>query len=410
MYVHWFTFFDVVYFSSLVYTSLFLIAIGNGCLRAIITSLGAGQFKLPQQQFSLDRYFSAYYFFYYVGILIGKLLPPYVRTTVLITPYCVEKRECYTSVFGLIALTFIISWIIFLCGLSSYRKETPTHDNTLLKIFDCVSHAMLKKISGKSKRRGLLDNAVGKYSEEFVNDVKIFWKIVKLFLPLPIYYALLAQMDSTWTFQATLTNTNILGLEIPADQFKAIGPILLLIVIPLWQKIINPLLEKMGINLTSLECVFIGGLFASMSFVCAGFLQYYIFLDVSANDYSILWQLPQFLFIMSAEMLISVTGLKYAYTKAPASMKSVLTAIFFINNAMGNLIVVIITQLGLFNDDHAMEFFFYAFLMLIGTVFIKIMSDTHDDPQTTACDEQTIETFIFVEEIQVTNLEENCSV
>lgn len=398
-----------LYFSFIVYTSLLLIATGNGFLRACITALGAHQFKLPEQKEQLDRYFSAYYFFYYTGILMGKIIPPYVRTEVLLTTYCEEQGQCYTAVFGVIAFSFLVSWIIFLFGLSFYKKEYPTRDNTMIQTFNCITYATYKKFNDKSEQKHWLDRSLAKFSQEFVNDVKTFLKIVKLFLPLPIFYALLAQQDSTWTFQATLTNLNVFGIEIQADQFKAIGPILLLALIPLWQKVIEPLLNRCGVSLSSLECVFIGGLFAALSFVCAGFLQYYIKLH-RRNAISVMWQFPQFLLIMIAEMLISVPGLKFAYTHAPGSMKSVLTAIFFINNALGNLVVVCITELNMFNEK-CMEFFFYAFLMLLATVLIRLMSARYQNETASVeiniMDEKTIETFIYVDELNSANMEEN---
>jgi len=387
-----------------------LIATGNGFLRACITALGAHQFKLPEQKVLLDRYFSAYYFFYYTGILIGKIVPPFVRTKVLVTTYCIEQGQCYTAVFGVIAFSFLVSWIIFLCGLPSYKPEYPTRGNTMINTFNCISYAIYKNIRGKSeKKEHWLDKSTEKYTQEFIDDVKTFLKIVKLFLPLPIFYALLAQQDSTWTFQATLTNTNILGIEIEADQFKAIGPILLLMLIPLWQKGIEPMLNYCGIFISSLECVFIGGLFAVLSFTSAGFLQYYIHLH-AINSISVLWQFPQFLFIMIAEMLISVPGLKFAYTHAPSNMKSVLTAIFFINNALGNLIVVGFTKLDIFGDK-CMEFYFYAFLMLLATIFIRLLSKryemTDSQVEMNIMDEKVIETYVYVDEVTTANMEDN---
>ncbi|XP_070509857.1 solute carrier family 15 member 2-like [Chironomus tepperi] len=397
-------------YHSIVYTSLLLIATGNGFLRACITALGAHQFKLPEQKVSLDCYFSAYYFFYYTGILIGKIVPPYVRTKVLVTTYCIEEGQCYTAVFGVIAFSFLVSWIIFLCGLSSYKPEYPTRGNTMINTFNCISYATFKNVCGKSeKQEHWLDRSTDKYTQEFIDDVKTFLKIVKLFLPLPIFYALLAQQDSTWTFQAALTNTNILGIEIQADQFKAIGPILLLMLIPLWQKGIEPMLNYCGIHLSSLECVFIGGLFAVLSFTSAGFLQYYIHLH-DINSISVLWQFPQFLFIMIAEMLISVPGLKFAYTHAPGNMKSVLTAIFFINNALGNLIVVGVTELDMFGNK-CMEFFFYAFLMMLAAIAIRLLSRkyemTDSQVEMNLMDEKVIETYVYVDEVTTANMEEN---
>jgi proton-dependent oligopeptide transporter, POT family len=40
------------------------------------------------------------------------------------------------------------------------------------------------------------------------------------------------------------------------------------------------------------------------------------------NDFSLFWQIPAFLLIGLSEIFSSITGLEYAYTKAPSSMKS----------------------------------------------------------------------------------------
>lgn len=98
-------------------------------------------------------------------------------------------------------------------------------------------------------------------------------QVLKLFIPLPIYWALLAQQDSTWTFQATMLNTTVGSFYIQPDQVKALGPISLLILIPLWQRICVPLLNRRNFQLTSLESVSLGGICAACSFLCSGFLQ-----------------------------------------------------------------------------------------------------------------------------------------
>lgn len=342
--------------SSLIYLSLLLIAIGNGCLRACITALGGHQFTMPHQKDLLDKYFGLYYFFYYSGILAGKIFPSYVRSEVHIEPYCDDDEACYPAAFGLILIVFTISWIIFLFGLPFYKREYASGNNTMMKVFMCIIYAGFKKVTGKSKGNSWLQGAVGKYSDEFVVDVSIFLRVVALFTPIPIYYALLAQQDSSWTFQATQMNTEIAGIEIAADQFKAIGPVLMLIQIPLWQKIIN-FMERRNIHISSLESVSLGGICAGLSFVCSGFLQYRIDSD-HEHPPSILWQFPSFILIMAGEVLISVPGLKFCYTHAPSSMKSVLTAIWFINNAFGNLIVAVLSQLRLI-ESRSIEFFFY---------------------------------------------------
>lgn len=393
----------------LIFSSLFLIAVGNGCLRACITALGGYQFKLPQQRILLDKYFALYYFFYYFGILMGKIVPAYVRTEVQVRPFCDRNEECYPAVFGVITIVFLVSWMIFLFGLPLFKREHAAGNNTMLQVCGCISYAAYRKVIGKSTGIAWLRGAVGKYSEEFVNDVSIFLRVIKLFIPIPIYYALLVQQDSTWTFQATLTDTRIGGFRIAADQFKAIGPILLLLQIPMWQKIVMPLMKRCNFHLSSLESVSLGGLCAAFAYVGAGFLQHRIESDPSHSP-SIIWQFPMFFLIMMGEVLISVPGLQFCYTHAPSSMKSVLTAVWFANNAIGNLLVVIFTQFRVV-EDKSLEFFFYAFLMFAATIVFTLLAQNFklQHPENdTAADEQTIEAYIYVEDVQSSNLEENC--
>jgi POT family proton-dependent oligopeptide transporter len=47
-------------------------------------------------------------------------------------------------------------------------------------------------------------------------------------------------------------------------------------------------------------------------------------------------QAPAYVFIGLAEIFISVTGLEYAYTKAPPSMKSFVQSIYLFTNAFGS--------------------------------------------------------------------------
>jgi len=61
-----------------------------------------------------------------------------------------------------------------------------------------------------------------------------------------------------------------------------------------------------------------------------------------SKQISILWQVPQYAILTAAEVLFSVTGLEFAYSQAPASMKSVVQAIWCLTSAEGDLITIII--------------------------------------------------------------------
>ncbi|KAK6038238.1 hypothetical protein COOONC_24257, partial [Cooperia oncophora] len=70
------------------------------------------------------------------------------------------------------------------------------------------------------------------------------------------------------------------------------------------------------------------------------------------NRVSILWQLPQYAVITVAEILISVSGLEFAYQEASIEMKSIVQAIWLLTNAIGNVIIMIVANAA-FTDNLA---------------------------------------------------------
>ena len=51
-----------------------------------------------------------------------------------------------------------------------------------------------------------------------------------------------------------------------------------------------------------------------------------------------MWLLPQYIILTCGEILFSITGLEFAYTQSPASMKAVVQALYLLTTAGGNLI------------------------------------------------------------------------
>lgn len=73
--------------------------------------------------------------------------------------------------------------------------------------------------------------------------------------------------------------------------------------------------------------------------------------DARPNTVPLLYQIPQYVVITMGEILFSISGLHFAYSQAPASMKSVLQAGWLMTVAGGNLIVVIIAEGQLIKDQ-----------------------------------------------------------
>lgn len=95
--------------------------------------------------------------------------------------------------------------------------------------------------------------------------------------------------------------------------------------------------------------------------------------DVSPRPICILWQIPQYLVITMGEVMFSITGLEFAYSQAPPSMKSCIMAAWLLTVSVGNLFVVILAGAKL-TDDMAVEFIFFAILLAVVTVIFAIMA------------------------------------
>lgn len=263
-----------------------------------------------------------------------------------------------------------------------YKREEAANDQqNIYKVISCIRYALVQRLKNRSapnrNRISFLEASIGRYPSYFVADVISFVRVIKLFMPLPIYWALLGQQDSTWTFQATQMNTTIFGLKIEPDQAKALGPLLILLLIPIWKNVVTPIFNKINYKLEPLQSVAGGAMSAALSFVCAGYLQHQI--ERRNNQkISIAWQFPQFFLLMLGEILLSIPGLQFSYTQAPATMKSVLTAAWFVNCAIGNLLVVLITELNLFQRQ-SNEYFFYATLMFVSTMIFSYFASFYEN-------------------------------
>lgn len=94
---------------------------------------------------------------------------------------------------------------------------------------------------------------------------------------------------------------------------------------------------------------------------------------VAPNSVNILWLIPQYVVMTLGEVMFSVTGLEFSYSQAPVTMKSVLSACWLLTVAFGNVIVVIIAELSLF-ESQANEFFLFAGLMFVDMILFMFMA------------------------------------
>jgi len=107
-----------------------------------------------------------------------------------------------------------------------------------------------------------------------VNDVKRVNRVLFLYLPLPIFWALFDQQGSRWTLQAYHMDGQLFrDFVLKPDQIQVINPILIVIFIPLFEYVIYPITNKFNIITKPLQRMTLGGIFAAFAFVIAALIQ-----------------------------------------------------------------------------------------------------------------------------------------
>lgn len=98
--------------------------------------------------------------------------------------------------------------------------------------------------------------------------------------------------------------------------------------------------------------------------------------EVPGNQVSILWQIPQYVIVTAAEILFSITGLEFAFTQAPVSMKAVMQTVWLMTTAIGSLIVILVAESTLF-PKQSDEFFAFAGLLGIVLLFFVYLARSY---------------------------------
>ncbi|XP_017881375.1 peptide transporter family 1 [Ceratina calcarata] len=249
------------------FLGLILIALGTGGIKPCVAAFGGDQFVLPQQERYLSTFFSLFYFSINSGSLISSFLTPVLRSNVA----CFGDNSCYSLAFFVPAVLMSVSIIIFICGRPLYKILKPT-GNVVLDVSKCVSHAIYRRVKTSEKRDHWLDHADDEYDGSLINDIKAALKVMVLFIPIPVFWALFDQQGSRWTIQATRMNGEIGSYIFLPDQMQVLNPLLVLIFIPLFEVAIYPLMEKIGLR-TPLKKLTIGGLLAALSFVISAIVE-----------------------------------------------------------------------------------------------------------------------------------------
>jgi dipeptide/tripeptide permease len=234
--------------------------------------------------------FSMFYFAINVGAFLSQIAMPEIRT-----------RISYSIAFLFPAALMVVAFAIFAAGKRFYALDTP-----------------------------------GEYPVKTPEERRQQWQVLRrlflLFLLVTFFWAIFDQSATTWIFFAKEhLDLHLFGAKVDPDQIQALNPLFIMIFLPLLTVLWR------FVNIRATDKILIGFVLTA---VTMGLHAVAAHLAVAnATKVSLWWQVIAYLMLTWAEILISVTGLELAFTAAPKSMKSFITACWLLTVGIANLVI-----------------------------------------------------------------------
>lgn len=395
------------------YTGLFLIALGSGGIKPLVSAFVGDQFDQSNKHLAKIVY-DAFYWTINFGSFFASLLMP------------IFLRNYGPSVaFGIPGLLMFIATVIFWAGRRKYVNvpPSPPDPDSFLNV---VRSALFGQAPGKGLGTGVavagivlaiaslglipslgfvkavliglgllialvgtgasmqLDRARGSHPAAAVEGVLAVLRILIIFALVTPFWSLFDQKASTWVLQGQTMHIPHEAwwwpswLVVTAGQMQALNPIMVMLLIPFNNLVLYPLLRRMGFEPTALRRMGFGIAFSGVAWVVAGVIQLWI---DGGDAVSLAWQILPYLLLTFGEVLVSATGLEFAYSQAPRSMKGTIMSFWLLSVSYGNLWVLMtnaavrndsvigqIASTGL-SENAFMTFFFAGFAFLAALVF-----------------------------------------
>lgn len=285
------------------------------------------------------------YMIFYGCINIGSL-------SLLATPY-MEKYIGYWSAYLLCLCMFIVGTLIVLLGRKFYVVRPP-QGSIITDAFKALWIMIINRNMDAAKPSWQAENGGRRartnlpWDDHFIDELKRALVACQVFCFYPIYWVVYMQFSSNFVTQAGQME----GHGIPNDLMQNFDPISIIVFIPVLESLIYPILRRCHISFRPVTRISFGFIVAAIAMMYAAIIQHVIYISppcydkpgcpasaingqTQGNRVHIAAQTPAYVFIGLSEIFASVSGLEYAYTKAPPSMKSFVQSMYLLTNAFG---------------------------------------------------------------------------
>ncbi|KAG2452163.1 hypothetical protein HYH02_003195 [Chlamydomonas schloesseri] len=216
-----------------------------------------------------------------------------------------------------------------------------------------------------------LDGMAGHYTPQQVEEVKMVLRLMPVFFTTMLYWTIYTQMGSFFVQQGNLMSRdfalNVPGvshpvtLHIPSASMSLFNTLSIILLIPVYDKIVEPFIARIRSKITLLQRIGWGMVLAIVSMLAAAWVESYRLhsLNKCANEnaaaaaaaeqhldgtgpavtscsLSIFWQAPQYFIVGASEVLASIGQLEFFYDQAPDVMRSCSMALQLASTAIGS--------------------------------------------------------------------------
>ena len=314
-----------------------LIAMGAGGIKPCVSAHIGDQFGIANRHL-MTKVFSWFYF----SINFGAF------TAMLIIPWLLDNYGSSIA-FTVPGLLMLLATITFWSGRYRFVHIQPAGINFIKEMFS---------------RAGI--TSLG--------------KLASIYAFIAVFWALFEQTGSSWILQAQKMDRILFGFELLPSQIQAANPLLIMLLVPLFSYVIYPFLGRF-IVLTALRKMTIGLFLTVIAFAIPSYIQTQLDHGLTSH---IIWQLFAYLFLTSAEVMVSITCLEFSYTQAPKTMKSFVMAFYFLSVAIGNLFTGAVNFF-IQNEDGTSKlagadyFWFFTGLMFITAVLFLFVGKHYQE-------------------------------
>ncbi|XP_062113154.1 protein NRT1/ PTR FAMILY 8.3-like [Humulus lupulus] len=361
---------------------LYLVALGTGGIKPCVSPFGGDQFDDtdPKERAKKRSFFNWFYFTICIGVFISKTFVAWIQNNV-----------GWSLGFGIPALFMGIAITCFLFGTPFYRFQKPRgspitrmcqvlvascrkwnlevpKDTTALfyetqennsgmeggcnKLEHTNSLRFLDKAAVMSGSEiGNSGNSLNLWRLCSVNQVEELKSLICL-LPILatgiVFSVDVAQISTTMLEQGMTMDSTIGSLTIPPAALSTCSVVVILLVIPMYDRVLVPIVRRFTGNekgFTELQRIGIGLFISVLSMSAAAAVEMYrLYLakELGLADkkvivpLSILWQIPQYVLVGTAEVFTSIGQIEFFYEESPSTMRSLCKALMLLTLSLGN--------------------------------------------------------------------------